>query len=451
MQEIKIRTDNQRWGKSLQSRNMKKRLDIIFFSAASAVLVLAGVAIVTFIILYSHLNGFQNSLESSSSEIQFCKNLIIGISIVLLILIAALMLYAVRLAKTVTVSILEPLTEIESASESMKKGNLSTRIDYEGQDEIGRVAQSLKGSMVTLNQYIQDIKVYMTKMADGNFDIQLSNDFRGDFEQIESSINMFISRMSETIVNINDTAEEVDSDAERMAQDAESLAEGATEQAGALEELQAMLLSISEQIEESTNNCLKANDTVKHVEEEIDSSNTKVQEMVGAMVEISQSSKQINQIIETINAIASQTNLLALNASIEAARAGEAGKGFAVVADEVSQLAKECAVAAAGSTELIQKSLEAVDHGNRVAEIAAEKLLHAVEQARSLVYDIENITDASDRQSQVLTEITEGMDQINSVIEKNSLMAQNSATGSQRMAENAQTLKELVNNFRIKS
>ncbi|BAN94796.1 hypothetical protein E05_00300 [Plautia stali symbiont] len=65
-----------------------------------------------------------------------------------------------------------------------------------------------------------------------------------------------------------------------------------------------------------------------------------MQEMVGMMAEIADSSKRIANITSVIDGIAFQTNILALNAAVEAARAGEQGKGFAVVAGEVRSLAQ---------------------------------------------------------------------------------------------------------------
>jgi methyl-accepting chemotaxis protein len=89
------------------------------------------------------------------------------------------------------------------------------------------------------------------------------------------------------------------------------------------------------------------------------------------MTQLSESSREIGDVVRLITSIAEQTNLLALNATIEAARAGDAGKGFAVVAEEVKQLAQETARA----TDDISKRVEAIQDdatraGDAIAEIA---------------------------------------------------------------------------------
>jgi methyl-accepting chemotaxis protein len=81
-----------------------------------------------------------------------------------------------------------------------------------------------------------------------------------------------------------------------------------------------------------------------------------VESTTSTMDKLSESSREIGDVVRLITSIAEQTNLLALNATIEAARAGDAGKGFAVVADEVKQLAQETARA----TEDISRRVETI-------------------------------------------------------------------------------------------
>ncbi|OMD59458.1 hypothetical protein BSK62_27135 [Paenibacillus odorifer] len=79
-------------------------------------------------------------------------------------------------------------------------------------------------------------------------------------------------------------------------------------------------------------------------------------EMEDSIIELSDSSKQIQKIVNSVREIADQTKILSLNATIEAARAGEHGRGFSVVAQEVSRLAEDTKSTVIQIVELTNKS-----------------------------------------------------------------------------------------------
>lgn len=356
---------------------------------------------------------------------------------------------AVVVGKRIIASILIPLAALEDTTKELSQGNLHSTLDYQADDELGSLADSLRSSIATLSSYVDDIGASMQEFEKGNFVVNPSVEWKGDFKGILTSFKAFEHSMADMITNVQSVADQVTNGAEQVAAGSMDLAEGATEQAGVTEELTATIDEVSERVSGNAKNAKDISKEVESSEEAVMISNQKMQEMVEAMDEISNTSQEIGNIIAAINDIASQTNLLALNASIEAARAGEAGKGFAVVADQVSLLAAQSAEAAKESRDLIETSVSAVERGKVIADETAKQLEQVVESSKAATTEVYKIAVALEADAATMAQINQGVEQINSVVQTNSATSQQCAAASQEMSDQAGTLEQLIKSFKI--
>jgi methyl-accepting chemotaxis protein len=159
--------------------------------------------------------------------------------------------------------------------------------------------------------------------------------------------------------------------------------------------------------------------------------------------------RQIEQIIEVIDEIAFQTNLLALNAGIEAARAGDAGKGFAVVAQEVRELAQRSAGAAREIKGLINKSTAEVNSGSQLVQETGAVLASISQQIVSVSSHVEMIATASRDQAAALHEVNGSVNQMDQMTQQNANMVEQATGASRQLANQADTLMMLVEQFRL--
>jgi methyl-accepting chemotaxis protein len=348
--------------------------------------------------------------------------------------------------------ILAPVMAVKATMADLAQGKLDTTLRVaEDQSEIGQLARSVNVTKERLGYIIEDIRYVLQELGHGNFGVesQRRESYVGAYQPILISMQTLKQQQNQLISRIGSAARQVSSGSEQVSNSSQVLAQGATQQASSIEALSDAIDRISSDVNANAKLISDATVMVENAGTGIAEGNEEMHNMVEAMHEIGEKSDQIANIIQTIDDIAFQTNILALNAAVEAARAGTAGKGFAVVADEVRSLAAKSSQAAKDTADLIAGSTEAVRKGTAIANETARKLQDVVGNITGIVSTIKDIEAASEQQSESAAEITGSIGQIAGVVQETQSMAEESATTSETLSKQAQSLKELVDQFQL--
>lgn len=346
--------------------------------------------------------------------------------------------------------VIKPMISVTMKARPLKEGHLSLEFDYHSQNELGELVQTLEESMGRIQKYVGDIDRIMGELAQGNFDVNTSVRYIGDFRSIEEALNNFTDSISRAMGGIIQAQQNVSAHAESLSGSAQTLAQGATDQAGAVEELYATVDELSGSAARNAEAISDARNNAGLTSEQVKLSSAQMEKMVAAMGDISQASQQIGRIIATIEEIASQTNLLALNATVEAARVGEIGKGFAVVASEVGLLASKSDEAVKATKALIDNSVRATEHGSQIVEEVFTSLRQAQELVLQSDASIHSIAEAIELEAETLAQVTLGIGQISDVVQSNSASSQESAAVSVELFEQVHLLEEETKRFQLK-
>ncbi len=385
--------------------------------------------------------------NSISKTISFAV-IITAVIIAVVIVIAIWM--SINLGVGIARGISKPLTTLGDRMESFAQGDLSAPFPTaETEDEVSDMVKSARDMAEKIIAIISDVEHVLGKMADSDYTVRTKNEaaYTGEFEQLIVAMRNVRNCMIDTIRFIGESSVQVSAGSGNLAETSQSLAEGATEQAGAVQELQATITTIADASREAAASAEDAYHQAQKYADVADASNADIREMVEAMERINETSQKIGNIISEIESIASQTNLLSLNASIEAARAGEAGRGFSVVADQIRQLAEQSSKSAVDTRTLIEDAIREVENGNKVAGRAVASIETVVGGIREIAETSQSLAEASTTQAATTKEAEIGITQISDVVQTNAAVAEESSATSEELSAQAEQLDALIAKF----
>lgn len=351
------------------------------------------------------------------------------------------------------------LSQFLDISQRVYHGDMTVNLDYDTQDEFGKIANSYNDTLGKIRSITAEIQ-------------KIANELTHSAETMSTGVNESAQVVNSIAVSINDIAEL------SMSQN-----KNVDTASSALDNIVNRVNNVADLAKQTAD---KANDVGTTVTQGIEGINVIVQHMdrIETMVRTSADqvdtlghrSEEIGQIVETIVNISGQTNLLALNAAIEAARAGEHGRGFAVVAEEIRKLAENSQDAAQHIAELIgtiqdetKKAVEAMHNGNKgvrqgtdvvkdamgefsqvtgMVDSMVEQMAQVADHIRQVSAESNNVVEATSQVTNDSNKIASETQQVSAASEEQSATMHELANENTKLADMAKRLQEQLNVFR---
>lgn len=313
------------------------------------------------------------------------------------------LILASLLAYVITRSITRPLHRAVGVSQRVAEGDLTSKIDIDGADEIALLFSALK-------------------------------DMQG--------------KLSGLISSLRQSSDCVFTGAQEIATGSQDLSTRTEEQASALQETAASMEQMAATVRQNTNAAIEADRLSASASELAVTGGGEVQRTADLMQAIATSARKINDIVGVIDSIAFQTNILALNASVEAARAGEQGRGFSVVASEVRSLASRSAESAKEIRAMIESTTAQIDSGAEQAQRSGKTITQTVESIRQVSSLMKEISVSTREQNSGIEQANVALTQMDSVTQQNASLVEQTSAAAASLENQAEHLAELIASFK---
>jgi len=301
---------------------------------------------------------------------------------------------------------------------------------------LGSISIQLNIVSTRIVKSINRVRAHLELISKGDISTELAVEQDNELGLITVHANKLVSTLKSVIGEVSEIINELNEASNSVNTVASNLNARVSKHTIAARDISVSLEELANNTELNTNRAQEANTIAGEVRKEIKH-----------VADFSKNSlKSVEAIVEKTNIItrlASQTNLLALNAAVEAARAGEHGKGFAVVAKEVQVLAEQSKHSAEDITDLADVAL-------MLESDAGEKtnaILPNIDKTADLV---KAITEASLKQKESTNLVSQYAQSLNEITLQNSEASQAMASQSDNLIHQTQKLQKRMSFFKMK-
>ncbi|WP_065188075.1 methyl-accepting chemotaxis protein [Shewanella woodyi] len=351
------------------------------------------------------------------------------ISVIILILLPLTLVAGFLVGRGISNPINNFISQVNKVADEK---DLTTRINYQGNDELFSLATSFNQLMQGLQEVLNSVEELAATLLDST---------------------------GKMLVNIGETTDQT----QMQSNNADSVAVATNQLLATIQEVAKNAANASDSVRDTENKCQETSHVAERLESDMSELNVQMNLASASIDKLAKESESIGSVLDVIQAIAEQTNLLALNAAIEAARAGEQGRGFAVVADEVRTLASRTQQ----STEDIREKINSLQQETETtvkmvtsSSQMANSSIGACEENRKILSEVlaliselsdmnMQIATASEEQSSVVGEINQNITEIAGTSQNISSKAELSKDDVHNLSSLVVSLEERMREFKL--